>query len=521
MKQSSLMRAGAVLAGLAALTVVGSAGGASVPDGDWLGFGRSADNMRHSPLTEVTPANVKTLARAYMIDFRKVDPDVRRGEQSYPVAIDGQLYVTTNDDNVFRIDGATGNIVWHFKPKNSGLFKNFGIVANRGVTACDGKLFLLTLDMPIDALDPGTGQLIKSVPIADAVPGRRLELRLLRDERPDLRRPSRGVRRRRLGVRHARLRHGLHHEPRAGLAEPVLDDPARAAELAQREPHRRRRQRVDAGDRRRVDRHRVLRHRVGHAAVLPVRPPGAQPAHRLAHRGRPEDRRHEVVAAADRGNQWAYDVSQPPLVYDAKVGGTTRHVVSVASMEGVWYAFDAKTGRPIYQRIKVIDRVEHPSLQPGKPVTVYPSSLGGLNYSPASYDPDRLRVQRRLRDRLRAHPGASSRRPRRSDKFVLGDVFIGVDNGNFGHPAGLARPRIDQRDRRRERPARCGSSTRRSPSAAASRRPRRDSASPVAATAWCGPSTCTTATCCGRARPDRRSPRGRPCSAPVARSTSR
>ncbi|MFN1208622.1 hypothetical protein ACKXGD_16870, partial [Enterococcus lactis] len=72
---------------------------------------------------------------------------------------------------------------------------------------------------------------------------------------------------------------------------------------------------------------------------------------------------------------------------DATVGGKKRHIVSVGTMEGVWFAYDAKTGQPIYQRVKVIDRTEHPPLQPGKPVSVFPSSLGGLNYSPASYDP--------------------------------------------------------------------------------------------------------------------------------------
>ena len=85
-------------------------------------------------------------------------------------------------------------------------------------------------------------------------------------------------------------------------------------------------------------------------------------------------------------NEWSYDTAQPPLVYDAKVGGKRRHIVSVATMEGVWFAYDAKTGQPIYQRVKVIDRSEHPPLVPGKPVAVYPSSLGGINYSPASYD---------------------------------------------------------------------------------------------------------------------------------------
>src|SRR5207244_179485 len=73
------------------------------------------------------------------------------------------------------------------------------------------------------------------------------------------------------------------------------------------------------------------------------------------------------------------------------VGGCTNWtpdpVDSIASVEGGWFAYDAKTGQPIWQRGKVIDNVEHPDLQPGKTVAVYPSSLGGLNYSPASFDP--------------------------------------------------------------------------------------------------------------------------------------
>ena len=49
--------------------------------------------------------------------------------------------------------------------------------------------------------------------------------------------------------------------------------------------------------------------------------------------------------------------------------------------------YDAKTGAPIYEHVKLINQLEHPALKPGKPVTVYPSSLGGLNYSPSSFDP--------------------------------------------------------------------------------------------------------------------------------------
>ena len=77
-----------------------------------MAFGRTVDNMRYSPLTGITPQNADQLGRAYTIDFLRLDPDTRRGQQSYPLAIGGVLYVTTNDGNVFAIDGATGKVLW-------------------------------------------------------------------------------------------------------------------------------------------------------------------------------------------------------------------------------------------------------------------------------------------------------------------------------------------------------------------------------------------------------------------------
>ena len=80
--------------------------------------------------------------------------------------------------------------------------------------------------------------------------------------------------------------------------------------------------------------------------------------------------------------------------------------MSVATMEGLWFAYNAQTGRPIYQQVKVLDHTEHPALKPGKPVVVFPSSIGGFNYSPASFDPKyELRLERCRRDGLRRDPG--------------------------------------------------------------------------------------------------------------------
>jgi PQQ-dependent dehydrogenase (methanol/ethanol family) len=421
----------AALAG-ALLVLASGASGAAAPSGDWTGFGRTTDNMRHSPLTQITTGNVTQLGRAYTIDFRQVDPDVRRGEQSYPLAIGGTLYVTTNDANVFAIDGATGKILWHFKPANSGLFKNFGIVANRGLAYCDGALFLLTLDMHLNKLNPANGALLGRVAISQSVPGAASNYGYSETSAPIC---ANGH----VIAGAAGSEYGIRGYVMAWTTSlrPAWPSPVWTIPPVQQSWRSQSRivgggavwtpVTVDAAT-------NTLYFGTGSATPLYFSSlrPGTNP-------------RTDSLIAVDlktgqlkwwrqliAGNQWSYDVAQPPLVYDGNVGGHRHHVVSVATMEGVWFAFDATTGAPFYERVKVIDRVEHPALQPGKPVTVFPSSLGGLNYSPASYDPATDYVFNAAAETAGVDIQAKLTPTQKKNKFVLGDVFLGLTNGNFG-----------------------------------------------------------------------------------------
>src|SRR4051812_10827724 len=385
-----------------------------------------------SPLTDITTANVEQLQRVYNVDFQKVDPDIRRGQQSYPLAIGGKLFVTTNDDNVFALDGATGKVLWQYKPPNSAYFKNFGIVANRGLAYCDGKLFISQLDMKLVALRPSDGKVLGTAALSSDVPNAATNYGYSETSTPVCanHRLVIGAAGSEYGIRGFVMAYTTDLKPAWPSAfwtvPPDLQSWRRASRIvgggAVWTPVS-----IDAAT-------NTVYFGTGSATPLyfPGLRPGANPR---------TDSLIAVNLATGKmrwwqqllsGNQWAYDVSQPPLVYNGKVGGATHRVVSVGTMEGVWFAFDAKTGRPFHERVKVIDRVEHPPLRPGQPVTVFPSSLGGLNYSPAAYDPTTNYVFNAAAETAAVLIQKKLTPTQKKRKFVLGDVYLGLENGSFG-----------------------------------------------------------------------------------------
>ena len=417
--------AGALLTSAAART--GAAG-----DVGWNGFGNSPNELRHSPLTQITPANVSQLGRLFTVDFRQIDPLVRRGEQSFPVESNGTLYLTTNDDNVWALNATTGAVKWRWQPDNVAVFRNFGIVANRGVALCDGHVFVLTLDMTIASLDPATGHLERRVPIAKAVPGASSSYGYSETSAPICgnHRLVIGAAGSEYGVRGFVM--AYHTDLTPAWPNPFWTIPPAGTGW------RRFGTLVGGGvvwTPTSIDPvSNTLYFGTGSATPLyfPSIRPGSNPR---------ADSLVAVDLASGRLKWWqqqmahnerSYDTAQPPMVYTASIGGKQQRIVSVATMEGVWFAYDAATGRPIYQRVKVIDRTEHPTLQPGKEVTVYPSSLGGVNYSPASYDPHTNFVFNGAAETAAVEVQAKLTPTQKRRKRLLGDVFLGLQNGNFG-----------------------------------------------------------------------------------------
>jgi alcohol dehydrogenase (cytochrome c) len=414
------------------IAVAGAGAAVTASINDWGGWGNTPDQNRYSPLNQITPSNVAQLGRLYTVDFRQIDPAIRRGTQSYPLAINGRLYVTTNDDNVFALNAVTGKVIWRWKPDNVAIFRNFGIAANRGVAFCDGKLFLTTLDMYLVSINARTGRLVKRVPISAAVPRATPSYGYSETSAPICadKRVVIGAAGSEYGVRGFVMAYKTNLAP--AWPGPFWTIPPEGTSWRQRS-------RIVGGGvvwtPQTID---TTTHTLyfGTGSATPLYFPQFRPGQ--------NPRTNSLVAVNLRTgqmkwwqqqmafNEWSYDTAQPPLVYTGKVGGKTRRVVSVATMEGVWFAYDAATGAPIYQRIKVIDRVEHPRLQPGKAVPVYPGSIGGLNFSPASYDPKTNYILNAAAETASLLTQAKLTPTQKKRKLTQGDVFLGLDNGNFG-----------------------------------------------------------------------------------------
>lgn len=122
---------------------------------DWLSYGGTYDEQRHSLLTSVNTENVTELGVAWTYDLATA-----RGVEATPIVVDGVMYVTSAWSVVHALDAKTGAELWVYDP---GVDRARGVnaccdVVNRGVAIWEGKVFVGTIDGRLVALDAGTGE---------------------------------------------------------------------------------------------------------------------------------------------------------------------------------------------------------------------------------------------------------------------------------------------------------------------------------------------------------------------------
>jgi alcohol dehydrogenase (cytochrome c) len=121
----------------------------------WITFGGSYTNQRHSPLTQITPANVKGLVPQWTFQTGTLG-----NFETTPLVRDNILYVTGPQNVAWALDARTGRQIWRYRRElPTDLTACCGLV-NRGFAMLGDKLFMVTLDAHLLALDMRTGAIV-------------------------------------------------------------------------------------------------------------------------------------------------------------------------------------------------------------------------------------------------------------------------------------------------------------------------------------------------------------------------
>ena len=126
---------------------------------DWPTYNGTLDGNRHSGLDQIKRENVARLQLqwTYTIPFS--------GLETTPIVVDGVMYVTGNNQ-VYALSGRTGREIWRYeRPKSAAakISSDAAIGVNRGVAFLGDRIFYLTDDAHLLALDRLTGALLWDV----------------------------------------------------------------------------------------------------------------------------------------------------------------------------------------------------------------------------------------------------------------------------------------------------------------------------------------------------------------------
>ena len=121
---------------------------------NWLLFGRTYENQRFSPLTQINARTVKKL-----VPVSIVQTGISNGFEASPIVVNGVMYISTPYDHVQAYDATTGAVLWSYNPKLGYSNQCCGPVS-RGVAVAYGKVFVAQLDGIVVALDAKTGKVV-------------------------------------------------------------------------------------------------------------------------------------------------------------------------------------------------------------------------------------------------------------------------------------------------------------------------------------------------------------------------
>ena len=130
------------------------------PGANWLTYAGDYSSQRHSPLKQITAANASRLTPKWTYHVEN-----SRRLETTPLVYDGVMYITGTNE-VHAIDARTGRRIWLYHDDQA---TRQGV--NRGVALLGNRVFFVTSDAHLVALDRRTGGVLWQTQYAPAGKG--------------------------------------------------------------------------------------------------------------------------------------------------------------------------------------------------------------------------------------------------------------------------------------------------------------------------------------------------------------
>lgn len=125
--------------------------------GQWMAHGRTLDEQRFSPLTQITADNVGKLGLDWHFDIA-----TDRGLEGTPIVVDGIMYAAGAWSIVYALDARSGKLLWTYDPKISADAASIQCcdMVDRGVAVYKGRVYVAAFDGRLIALQASDGSVI-------------------------------------------------------------------------------------------------------------------------------------------------------------------------------------------------------------------------------------------------------------------------------------------------------------------------------------------------------------------------
>lgn len=129
---------------------------------NWLTYNGANTSNRHSQLRQITPDNAGQLQLAWVFQSRS-----REKHEVTPLVVDGIMYTIESPNGVAALDATTGEVLWRYTHEPDPAARNCCGRLSRGLAILGNTLFLAALDARMIAIDARTGEEIWNTQAAD------------------------------------------------------------------------------------------------------------------------------------------------------------------------------------------------------------------------------------------------------------------------------------------------------------------------------------------------------------------